>query len=272
MIELARLQKSFQAAILDGDASFVSNIRETGRIPATTRISIYADAYRLRLIEVLRDNYPGLPKLVGDDAFDRLARAYIDANPSGFRSVRWFGDSLPAFIDRYADDSNREPLREVALVDWNMAAAFDAADASTAGEADMARFAPEQWGALLFRFHPSVRRLDLHHDAFRFRREGDDATAAALDRSEVPQPWVIWRMGLDVHYRGLTADEAWALDSAQGGDSFAALCGGLTQWHDEQDAAMRAVSFLKRWLMDQLIVSVYLPETDPAPRQPDEAE
>lgn len=259
MTRLAHLQQSFQTAILNGDSSFAEQIRETGRIPAATRIAIYADAYRLRLIEVLQDNYPGLHRLLGDDAFDRLARDYIDANPSGFRSVRWFGDALPSFIAARTGERNRDVMRDLALSDWNMTLAFDAADIAPATEADMAGFAPEVWGELVFDFHPSVRRLNLHCDALRFRNAEEHDIDGPPEKLPHAVAWIIWRQELAVQYRSLDVDEAFMLDAAISGENFAVLCAGMVEWIDEEHAPMRAAGFLKRWLLDGLIAQVRLP-------------
>ena len=57
-------------------------------------------------------------------------------------------------------------------------------------------------------------------------------------------------------FRSIEVDEAWALDQARQGADFSAICGGLTEWIDAQYVAQRAVEFLKRWLIDELIIKV----------------
>lgn len=256
MTDLRRLQESFQSAVVGGDPAFEHEIRGTGRVSAQERVSIYSDAYRLRLIEVLRDNYPGLAGLLGNRAFDGLARAYIDTQPSTFRSVRWYGDRLADFAGVHLSGVDAQMAYEMARIDWQMSLAFDAADAEPATEADMGSFTPDQWPHLVFDFHPSLGRLDLHYDLFA-RRSGDHAAGdAPAEPLPHPTPWLIWRQDLAVRYRSMPIDEAWALDAARAGEPFAVLCGGITEWIDEGNAPLRIAGFLKRWLLDGLILRV----------------
>jgi len=51
-------------------------------------------------------------------------------------------------------------------------------------------------------------------------------------------------------------DEAWALDALQRGETFAAICDGLTEWIDAQNVAVHAAGLLKQWLTDSLISEI----------------
>lgn len=256
MSNLGTLQASFQAAILAGDQRFRDSIRTSGRVSADTRLGIYTEAYKLRLVEALADNYPGLARLLGERDFEALASDYIDAHPSRFRSIRWFGDHLPEFISSKEDTfANRDILHEMALTDWRMGLAFDAADPPAADETDMARHAPDTWGALTFTFHPSVQRLDLDHDVIPFRLP-DTENAGRPKRHPRRVPWLVWRQNLSVRYRSMEVDEAWAVDAAMTGEDFATLCGGITEWVDEDHAPMRMAGLLKRWLADGTILRI----------------
>ena len=59
---------------------------------------VYRNAYVARLAEILADDYEQLHAYLGDQAFAKLVKAYIDANPSDQRSARWFGRHLPDFV------------------------------------------------------------------------------------------------------------------------------------------------------------------------------
>lgn len=256
MTNLAELQAEFHAAVTGTDQSFLDRIDPGGRIGPGRRLSIYAQAYRLRLTEVLADNYPGLHSLAGAATFERIARGYIDAHPSRFRSVRWYGDRMGEYLESAGDIERRDALVEMARADWAVGLAFDAADAPCARVDDMAEFAPERWGTLGFVPVPSLIRLDLRFNVLPERqalREGDEADLHEIDR---PLPWVVWRQGLDVRFRSMEADEAWALDAASRGSDFADLCAGLTARLDESSAASRAAALLKGWLVDGMIARI----------------
>ena len=87
---LREQQLAFAAAVREGAAAHVLLKPRGNGEPAL--LGIYQHAYRARLVAALRDNHEVLALALGDDAFDAIAQAYIDAHPSRFASIRWFGD------------------------------------------------------------------------------------------------------------------------------------------------------------------------------------
>jgi hypothetical protein len=67
---------------------------------------------------------------------------------------------------------------------------------------------------------------------------------------------VLWRRGLQHHWRSLAVDEAWALDAARRDVDFAGICEGLCEWIDASQVALRAAGMIKGWLNDGLIAGV----------------
>src|SRR6185369_6628626 len=93
-------------------------------------LRIYQHAYTARLAGALRDNFGVLPQVMGDDAFDALALAYIAAHPSRHPSIRWFGDKLPEFMAAHENLVPHPALVDLARMEWALRSAFDAADAA----------------------------------------------------------------------------------------------------------------------------------------------
>jgi hypothetical protein len=128
MSTLAELQQRFQKAILL--ENFTPDLFAAEGALLAGGIGVYLQAYRARLTAALRDNFPVLQRALGDDAFDLLARAYIDAHPSHFRSIRWFGHRLVEFLAAAPERLPHPALLDLARMDWAMRTAFDAADAA----------------------------------------------------------------------------------------------------------------------------------------------
>ncbi len=61
------------------------------------RVAIYHEAYRLRLTECLRDDYPAVAHALGGSAFAGLALAYISAHPSRSSNLNAYGRHLGTF-------------------------------------------------------------------------------------------------------------------------------------------------------------------------------
>src|SRR5688572_873990 len=91
---LYELQKKFQDYVLSPQPGMEREIVSTPEADAKTRLEIYSDAYRLRLIEALATDYVAVKTLAGEEQFERLARAFIETHPSTYYNVRWFGESL----------------------------------------------------------------------------------------------------------------------------------------------------------------------------------
>lgn len=255
---LRALQRRFQDYVLaprpgPAEADVVSDERAGAR----ARLDVYADAYRLRLIEVLGDNYPALHAVLGDEQFDALARAYIDRHPSHHPSVRWYGAGMAGFLAGAAPWSGQPVLAELAAFEWALRAAFDAADAAPLAPDALATLAPERWPDMRLRLHPSLGRLDLRWNApalWKAIDAGEDPPAP--EPGAQPLAWAVWRSDLRQYFRSLDVAEAWALDAARAGEPFAAICEGLCEWIDAGHVAAHGAGLIKRWLTDGLIIRV----------------
>lgn len=258
MTALRQLQLRFQQYVLHGAREIEPHI---AGIPARAgeRLAIYADAYRLRLLEALTTDFIALRAHLGEEDFDTLGRAYIDAHPSGQPSLRHFGRQLQAFLAATSPYRERPWLAELAAFDWALTEAFDAADRPALSPAALAAVAPTQWPAMRFTPHPSLQRLDLHWNAAAIWQVADSAAVApAPERSDPPLAWAIWRHELQTYFRSLPVDEAWALDALRSGETFGAICEGLCEWIDAAHVALHAAGLLKQWLTDGMLCELDL--------------
>lgn len=252
---LAELQRDFQRHVMHGHERIIDAVDGTSRVPATLRLSIYSEAYRLRLTDALASTLPRLQQFLGKEPFAALAREYIDLSPSSYPSIRWFGDQLPLLLTRSFPE---QPwLAELARWEWAIAAAFDGPDAEPVGVDALAAVAPEHWPTLSFQFHPTVQCLQMSTNApVLFKALSAEAEVPEAVRLEEPQPWLIWREGLKTQYRSLTADENAALAVMREGGTFETLCDTLCAWHDVDAVPAQAAGLVKRWVVEQMIVGV----------------
>ncbi len=257
MKALLNLQEDFLGCMLEDRVDMAGQVVSTALAGAEERVKIYVDGYRLRLLEVLEDNFTGLHALLGDEAFDRLGRAYIDAHPSTHPSVRWFSQHLADFLRRTPPYDAQPYLAEMAAFEWTQGLVFDASDAPVADIQVMATVAPDAWAGLRFQLHPSVRFLTLEWDIPAAWQVLEAGEAPELRQGDAPATWLLWRADLLTHWRSLVEDETWALTAVAEGKNFGELCEGLCQWHDPSAVAMQAASFLKRWLTDGLLTAVH---------------
>lgn len=254
MSSLRTLQSNFLAYLRAPQTQMRGAVLDTPTVSSERRLKIYADAYRLRLVDALADNYPILHALLGDDAFAELGAGYLDAQPSQHFSIRHFGHHLAEFVATQTPYATQPVLTDLANFEWALRDAFDAADATALRSEDLAAIAPEQWPELRFKLHPTVRRLDLTWNApalWQALNQQLDPPAPHINKHITA--WLVWRHDLKINYRSLDVDEAWALDALQFDTTFADLCAGLCEWVDESHAAVRAARFVQRWLSEGIL-------------------
>ena len=285
---LRQQQRAFAAAVLGRDSNGLLQASPQGH---TAPVEVYRRAYPARLTGALRDNYEILALALGDDGFDALAAAYLQAQPSRQPSIRWFGHALVAFMDqRLAADDGLVPhpaLVDLARMDWALRGAFDAADAPVIEHAALAGTAPDDWPTLVLQLHPSVQLVPLQWaveaawHALRSARDladrqlaGATGTADAAE-PELPAPealhhsLLVWRIGPDTQWRSLAETEARLLQAVAEGASFAALCELAASLVEQPEPAVPlVVAALQQWLTDGLISAVGV-DDPPANANPD---
>ena len=253
MKALAELQREFQGYVLHGDPHVVEQIAGDERVDPQRRLRIYADAYRLRLVDVLATDYEALRALLGDQEFRAASAGYVMATPSEHRNVRWYGAGLPQFLRTTQPWAQSTATHEVALFEWTLTLAFDAADDPVVRFEDLAQLPAEQWPTLGFVLHSSVHVIQLRTNAPAVRKASDVKEPLPEVVEDEPRSWLIWRKDLTACFRSLGEHEAWALSAVRAGADFTALCEGLCEWFPPEDAASQAAALLRQWVDDELI-------------------
>jgi hypothetical protein len=259
-VSLPRLQDAFQRYLLKGDTEIGSHVVGTRRVPVETRLSIYGDGYRLRLIEAMASTFPVLAELLGDSDFQALGEKYVNANESTFPSIRYYGDRLADFLASDADYARAPVLAELARWEWAMAAVFDAADTDPIDVSVFAQVAPEDWSELRFEWSPAVQVLELQWNVPALWKAVTENTGRPDPSLEPEQgSWLLWRRDLQIFFRPVAAAEAAVIAAARAGEPFGELCVLLCSHVDEREAPRQAAGFLRGWVESGLIVSAQLP-------------
>lgn len=260
MRHLEQLQRDFQHYLLNQDDSAVlPAVTSAGRAAPHTQLAVYSNAYRMRLREVLDNDYPVLAAALGDEAFNDLATAYIAAHPSEGYSLRSFGAQVAAFLRNQTPYWDTPVLAELADFEWTLGQAFDAADDPVIAFEDMMQIAPEEWSGLQLIFHASVHhlRFDWNAPELWHAYKADETMPEVRENTETV-PWVIWRRQLTVQFRSLQDHEQLLFDAARQGTDFDGLCEALSAVIPADEVPLSAASLLKRWVNDGLISRISL--------------
>lgn len=249
MSALATTQAAMHDWLRHGDPAIAHRVE--GPLVAH-RLRIHADAYRLRLVEVLANDFPVTAALLGEDRFDAAALGYLQAHPSTHPSLRHFGRGFADWLQQ-ATTTPRN-LHELARFEWTQGDVFDAADAAPLTLGAIATLPADAWPGLRLRLQPSLRITALACNAPALvEAHAHDRALPALRDARVAD-WLLWRSDGDAHWRRLDRDEAALLHAVAGGESFGELCERASDFH-AHDGPLRAASLLKRWLADGLLAS-----------------
>jgi hypothetical protein len=264
MLPLRELQLRFRAALTAElaapdastapaaiDAVLLGLVREDGRLGAAPRIQIYRDMYRARLADILREDFPRVAVILGDDEFEALAGRYLARHPSVHPSVRYVGDRFADFVR--AERAGPPWLGDLARLEWARLDVFDDADAEPLRMADLQGVAPEDWPALALRAIPACRLVECAwpvHEIWAATRDAPDGPAAPEPR---PVTIRVWREGSDVSHAAIGATERRVFPLLELGVPFSVLCAALEDDLEPEGAAREIGSLLVRWLEDGVL-------------------
>ncbi len=249
MKTLREIQDSFQRGILAGDDAILGEVKDSAKEKRKVLFGVYRNAYVARLAEIVGEDYEQLQAYLGDQAFAKLVKAYIAANPSDRRSARWFGRHLPAFVRKSAPYAEHREIAEIAELEKALTDAFDGPDAEPLRIDALGSLELEAWPKLVFLPHPTAIRLT-------FSTNAADIWSALKSETDPPKPQrlpepqaiLVWRQEFMSHFRPLSAEEAMMWDEAAKGVRFGVLCEMVATFAGEDEAELRAASYLKGWV------------------------
>ncbi len=245
---LRELQDRFwQSLAGEPDAELLAAIGGSEHLGSAERLEVYRNMYFLRLLEVLREDHPQLAKLLGDDAFADLARAYLAVHPSLHPSVRHVGDALVDFLATSPPPGLPPFAVDLARLEWARREVFDAPDAQPLKATDLAALDPERVAELRLELVPACMTMVAEwpvHEVWK-----DTGAAPAPKRTALR----VWREGFTVFHTAIDDAEEAALARLAGGATFAEVCELFAQTVALEEAAREAGALLARWLEDGIL-------------------
>ncbi len=225
-------QGAFFAGVIDAVSAegATSLLASTAPVVAGRGLAVYRDAYGTRLCRGLRQNFPALRRVLGDEEFATLIAAYVVRHPPRGYEFAGVGAALAAFIPMHAfgADFGVAPaaLADVAAVEQAELEVSDAPDDGPAvAAAALAEVPPDAWPALRVRATAALRVVRCAHDVLPVI----EAVAAgrAPDRPSVGEyEYLICRPAADIVRERLSASEAAVLRRLLAGATIEEACGG----------------------------------------------
>lgn len=183
-------------------------------LEAHSRLGIYRQAYRSRLVECLSDDYPAVRHAIGADAFEELCAYYVARHPPQSFSLNWYGRHLAA-VCREQPAHWAGFAADLARVEWAIVEVIHAADAVVDLSA-LASLPSDAWGAVMLRPSPTLRLLSLSHPANAYYQAFREGRTASLPLA-APSFTVVHRDGMTVWRTDLSEAMHAVLQALAGG-------------------------------------------------------
>ena len=155
---LHEVQRDFSSFVLRESRQALAGIIANGLEPAQ-RLAVYRNNTLLGLTEALRDVYPVVNRLVGENFFNRLAQAYILDFPPQSGCLLTFGGQFAGFLSDFALTQSLPYLPDMARLEWYCHEAYHEADETGLNVSSLAGVPATLYGDLRFQLHPTARFL-----------------------------------------------------------------------------------------------------------------
>lgn len=237
LLELQRRMAADLMAPLSGTDDHVPKkttadyLKPNDRLTSRERLEIYSRSYWYRLIDSMYEDFPGLRAVVGQNAFDRLIRAYLADCPSRSFTLRDLGSRLEGWLKNNPQYAARklDLALDMIRLEWAHVEAWDGAQEKILGPEDLLELGP----GLRVGVQPYIRLLELKFpvDELRLRVNTDEhetasnavtkpkARRATAGRSLQHQSihLAVHRVDFSIYYRRLSPDEFRLLELLRGG-------------------------------------------------------
>ncbi|MGX5803591.1 HvfC/BufC N-terminal domain-containing protein [Bradyrhizobium sp. Arg314] len=157
MQRLAERQQDFALALLDATRAMPRGLLGPDGLPSPRRFAVYRNNVVAGLIETLKENYPAVHRIVGEEFFRAMARHFVIAHPPHSPIMASYGEGFPEFIDGFEPATALPYLADVAGIEraWNEA--YHAADAEPLTANNLLAIDQDDLALVRLALHPSLR-------------------------------------------------------------------------------------------------------------------
>jgi len=157
---------AFATALADRAAPPPAATRGRLAAPDARRFSVYRNNVAVGLIGALEARFPVSRRIVGDDVFRAMARAFASARKPRSPVMIAYGQDFPEFAADFLASPEAAELnclvdvtRDVARLENAWVEAYHAGDAAVATVDDLGDLGPDQLAGARIEFHPAARFL-----------------------------------------------------------------------------------------------------------------
>jgi hypothetical protein len=203
---------AFATALADPAAPPPATTRGRLGAPDARRFSVYRNNVAVGLIGALEARFPMSRRIVGDDAFRAMARAFVRARKPRSPVMIAYGQDFPEFAADFLASAEAPELnsladvaRDVARLENAWVEAYHAEDAGVMTVGDLGGLGPDQLAGARIEFHPAARVLRFSTPAASIWAATQSCAGPAAPHGSTGEDALITRPDCDVSVRILPA-------------------------------------------------------------------
>ena len=202
MQQLAERQRDFAASVLDPALPMPDGLVGPDGEPDPKRFAIYRNNVVVSLIEALEEAFPAVHRIVGDDFFRAMARAYVMVQPPRSPIMLDYGAGFPDFIRSFEPAAGLPYLEDVARIELAWTEAYHAPENMPIDPSAFNEVDPDQVATIQLELHPSLRLVRSQFPALTiWQMNVADGVPAPVDLAAGGEDALIVRPAADVEVR-----------------------------------------------------------------------
>ncbi|MDB5801868.1 MAG: hypothetical protein JWL63_2807 [Rhodocyclales bacterium] len=245
MSELLLAQRRFAKGVIGGTAQ-AADLHMLDGDPARNRelLAVYRGNAVANASKALSLTYPVIEKIVGEEFFSGLCRAYWTESPSRSGDLNEYGEDFSAFLAAFPHARDMPYLADVAQVEWCVHHALHAADHVAVTLAQLGAEPAESIGQLRFGLQPVLALMQSQWPVATIwqQHRADYAHEINIDLNHA-ECIAVHRLGLRVEVAVLSDAELALWHQAQSGQPLATMLDtafAIDESFDVQAALLRA--------------------------------
>ena len=187
MLPLSDRQREFGAAILNPHAVLPLGLVGPDGEPSLRRFSVYRNNVVVGLIDALKQSFPAVTRIVGDEFMTAMTRIYVAQEPPASPILLHYGAGFADFIESFEPASTVPYLADVARMERAWHEAYHARETTTLDTTSLAGLAPHEFERVNFTPHPSLQLVSSSYPAlsiWQMNVEGAEPQPIELSQSE----------------------------------------------------------------------------------------
>jgi hypothetical protein len=205
---LQNLQAELAEAIINADT-------QVDIITPASAIAIYHNNVTSNFLAVLKETYPLICKLLGEEYFHQICKEYIKRYPSGSSNLHDYGEYFGNFLDHYAPLQIYPYLNEISQFEWASHSVFFEADHPELHLPSLQQVAPDKYQQLHFTLHPASKLLQFKYPILRIIDLCHSRIDETINLDEGGVNLLIIRRELEIKLVPLSLSEFYFLNSLQ---------------------------------------------------------